>query len=86
VTEDGNLLFTEDLQGVVSHAALAGGENVLGAGKVSFKMSEAGEFGIEAINAMSGHYLGTAATAVDTQAAIDAGLAAFEEYGIFLIF
>jgi hypothetical protein len=35
---------------------------------------------------MSGHYLGTAATAVDTQAAIDAGLAAFEEYGIFLIF
>jgi RHS repeat-associated protein len=78
VTESGDLFVGS---GEFSHAAIAGGQNVLGAGTADVAVGEGQAFGLH-IDAMSGHYL-NGATAAQTAQALAAGIKAFAEFGIF---
>lgn len=78
VTENGDLLVGS---GDFSHAAIAGGQDVLGAGTADVAVGEGQAFGLQ-IDAMSGHYL-NGATAAQSAQALAAGKAAFAMFGIF---
>jgi hypothetical protein len=83
--EGGGILVAPVTDGI-THAALANGANVVGAGEAELILSEEGTAAILEITAQSGHYLGALAAAEESEAAIAAGVALFEEYGVFLLF
>jgi hypothetical protein len=77
VTTEGELLTTPALEGV-SHAATAGGLDVLGAGTAQVGTA-GGQTAVYDITAASGHYM-NGASAAQSQAAIDVGTSAFSGF------
>lgn len=75
-TEGG--IFVAPLTEGLTHAALANGAEVFGAGTAQLAIGANGIPVVFDITALSGHYLGALATAEETAAAIEAGTAAFE--------
>jgi hypothetical protein len=77
LSADGELLTTPALDGV-THAATAGGADVMGAGTAQVATG-GGQTMIFDITAQSGHYM-NGATAAQSQGAVEAGSSAFAEF------
>jgi RHS repeat-associated protein len=77
LSTDGQLLTTPALDGV-THAATAGGSDVLGAGTAQVATG-GGETIVFDVTAQSGHYL-NGATAAQSESAIEAGISAFGSF------